>query len=37
MFFVPVTDQRLDVRFIARAGYAKPMINAISVSRRPDK
>jgi subtilisin family serine protease len=36
-FFVPVADGRLDVRFIARAGFAKPIINSISVSRRPDK
>jgi hypothetical protein len=37
VFFIPVSDQRLDVRFIARAGYAKPAINAIRVTRRPDK
>jgi subtilisin family serine protease len=37
VFFLPVTDQRLDVRFIARAGFALPAVNAIRVTRRPDK
>lgn len=37
VFYIPVTDQRLDVRFIARAGFAKPVINAVRVTRRPDK
>jgi hypothetical protein len=37
VFFVEVLDQRLDVRFIARAGFEKPAINALRVTRRPDR
>jgi hypothetical protein len=37
VFFVPVTDGRLDVRFVPRAGSKKPIINAIRVTHRPDR
>jgi hypothetical protein len=37
VFFVPVTDGRLDVRFVPRAGSEKPIINAIRVTHRPDR
>jgi len=36
-FFVEVADGRLDVRFVPRAGYDKPVINALRVSHRPDR
>jgi hypothetical protein len=36
-FFVEVTDGRLDVRFIARAGSDKPIVNAVRVTHRPDR
>ncbi len=36
VFFVPVTDGQLNVRFVTRRGFAKPIINAIQVVHRPD-
>jgi hypothetical protein len=36
-FFVEVTDGRLDVRFVPRAGSEKPVINALRVTHRPDR
>lgn len=36
-FFIEVTDQRMDVRFIPRANSLKPVINALRVTRRPDR
>jgi hypothetical protein len=36
-FFVEVVDGRMDVRFIPRAGSDKPVINALRVTRRPDR
>ncbi|MEN9578313.1 MAG: hypothetical protein RJA70_1322 [Pseudomonadota bacterium] len=36
-FFVEVTDGRLDVRFIARAGAGQPVINALRVVHRTDR
>jgi hypothetical protein len=36
-FFVEVTDNRMDVRFIPRAGYKPPVINALRVTHRPDR
>jgi len=36
-FFVEVTDGRLDVRIVPRAGYDKPVINALRVSHRPGR
>lgn len=36
-FFVSVTDEQLNVRFIPRRGYQSPIINALSVIHRPDR
>lgn len=36
-FFVPVTDGRLDVRFVPRAGSKKPVINSLRAVHRPDR
>ncbi|HKE50115.1 MAG TPA: malectin domain-containing carbohydrate-binding protein, partial [Actinomycetes bacterium] len=36
VFFVPVTDGQLNIRFVARAGNAPPVVNAIQVVERPD-
>jgi hypothetical protein len=36
-FFVEVTDNRMDVRFVPRAGFKKPVINALRVTHRPDR
>jgi hypothetical protein len=36
-FFVEVTDNRMDVRFIAIAGYKPPVVNALRVTHRPDR
>jgi subtilisin family serine protease len=36
-FFVEVTDGRLDVRFIGRAGSRDPVINGLRVVNRPDR
>jgi len=36
-FLVPVTDGRLDVRFVNRAGAGKAEIGAIRVTQRPDR
>lgn len=35
--FVEVADNRMDVRFIPRAGYKPPVINALRVTHRPDR
>jgi subtilisin family serine protease len=35
-FFVDVTDGQLVVRFLERAGFGKPVINALRVTHRPD-
>jgi subtilisin family serine protease len=37
VFFVPVTDGQLNVRFVTRRGFAKPIVNAIQVVHRPDR
>lgn len=36
-FFVEVLDNRLDVRFVPRAGSNPPIINALRVTHRPDR
>jgi subtilisin family serine protease len=36
-FFVEVTDGRMDVRFVPRAGFNLPVINALRVTHRPDR
>ncbi len=36
VFFVPVTDGQLNIRFVPRAGNAPPVVNAIQVTHRPD-
>ncbi len=36
-FFVEVTDGRMDIRLIPRAGSAKPVINALRITHRPDR
>ncbi|MEU9605555.1 S8 family serine peptidase [Streptomyces sp. NPDC048057] len=36
-YTVTVTDGTLNVRFVARAGYGKPIVNALRVTDRPDK
>jgi hypothetical protein len=36
-FFIPVTDGRMDVRFIPRTGFDNPVINALRITHRPDR
>jgi subtilisin family serine protease len=36
-FFVEVIDGRADIRLIPRAGFQKPVINALRITRRPDR
>jgi subtilisin family serine protease len=36
-FFIEVPDTRLDVRFIPRAGFDRPVINSLRVTQRPDR
>jgi hypothetical protein len=36
-FFIEVTDGRMDVRFVPRSGYEAPVVNALRVTRRPDR
>jgi hypothetical protein len=36
-FFVEVTDGRMDVRFVPRSGHESPVVNALRVTRRPDR
>jgi subtilisin family serine protease len=36
-FFIDVTDGRADIRLIPRAGFSKPVINALRITRRPDR
>jgi subtilisin family serine protease len=36
-FFIEVTDGRMDVRLIPRAGSSKPVINALRITHRPDR
>ena len=36
-FFLEVTDGRMDIRLIPRAGSAKPVINALRITHRPDR
>jgi subtilisin family serine protease len=36
-FFIRVTDGTLDVRLIERAGFDRPIINAVRVTSRPDQ
>ncbi|MEU5164487.1 S8 family serine peptidase [Streptomyces sp. NPDC020875] len=35
-YTVTVTDGTLNVRFVARAGYGKPLVNSLRVTDRPD-
>ena len=35
-FFVQVTDGTLDVRLIRRAGFDRPIVNALRVTSRPN-
>jgi subtilisin family serine protease len=37
LFYVPVTDGQLNVRFVPRSGFGQPMVSAIQVLERPDK
>lgn len=37
VFFVPVTDGQLNVRFIPQRGYLPAIVNAIRVTHRPDR
>jgi len=37
VFFIEVTDGRMDVRFIPRTGYQPPVINSLRVTHRPDR
>jgi len=37
VFFVTVTDGQLNLRFIERKGFNKPIVNAILVRHRPDR
>ena len=36
-YFIEVTDGRGDLRLIPRAGFQKPIINALRITRRPDR
>jgi hypothetical protein len=36
-FFIDVTDGRADIRLIPRAGFSKPVINSLRITRRPDR
>lgn len=36
-FFVPVTDGRVDIRFVPRTGFREPVINALRVTHRSDR
>jgi subtilisin family serine protease len=36
-FFIEVVDGRLDVRLIKRSGSSAPILNALRVTRRPDR
>lgn len=36
-FFIEVVDGRLDVRLIKRSGSSPPILNALRVTRRPDR
>ena len=36
-YFIEVTDGRADLRLIPRAGFQKPIINALRITRRPDR
>jgi subtilisin family serine protease len=36
-FFIEVTDGRADLRLIPRAGFSNPVINALRITRRPDR
>ncbi|MCI0689238.1 MAG: carboxypeptidase regulatory-like domain-containing protein [Sporichthyaceae bacterium] len=37
VFFVTVTDGQLNLRFIERRGFNKPIVNAILIRHRPDR
>jgi hypothetical protein len=37
VFFLPVTDGQLDLRFVPRRGFGAPVVNAIRVRERPDR
>ncbi|HEV8627572.1 MAG TPA: carboxypeptidase regulatory-like domain-containing protein, partial [Acidimicrobiia bacterium] len=36
-FFLQVTDGQLNIRFVARRGYAPPIVNAVRAIHRPDR
>lgn len=36
-FFIEVTDEQMDVRFVPRAGSKPPIVNAVRVTHRPDR
>jgi hypothetical protein len=36
-FFIEVTDGRMDIRLIPRAGNGDPVINALRITQRPDR
>src|SRR5262245_33606029 len=37
VFFVTVTDGQLNLRFVQRKGFQKPIVNAILIRNRPDQ
>ena len=37
VFYVPVSDGQLNVRFVTRWGFGRPIVNAIQVVHRPDR
>ena len=37
VFFVTVTDGQLNLRFVQRKGFQKPIVNAILIRHRPDQ
>ncbi len=36
-FFIEITDGRADLRLVSRAGFMKPIINALKLTHRPDR
>lgn len=36
IFYLTVTDGQLNLRFVARRGYAAPIVDAIRIVHRPD-
>jgi hypothetical protein len=37
IFYLPVTDGQLNIRFVPKRSYGSPIINAVAVIQRPDR